>query len=128
MRKSKKVIFKGWDWSELGPALLNKTYSSYAKKYRDDEDCFKKDEVMLKDLREAMWAMMWEIADSRPEVRREGLKKIKAKLQHVRNFVKAVVECEKGGYRYSLIKGLYDTKDNYTFLSYTSLLLDSLWT
>ena len=125
-KKSKKVEFKGWDWSELGPVLLNRSYAYYSKLY---DDCFKCDETMLKDLREALSLMMWKVADSRKEVRAKGLKEIETKLNHIRNFVKAVAECEgEGGYRYSLVNGLYNTEDAYTFLCYTSILLESLWT
>ncbi len=125
-KKSKRIIFKGWDYTELVPVLLKKSVNSYHKKYKDSVTA---EYEIITELHLYISEMMNEIADSRSEVRAAGLKKIKVPLKNIRNFVKAVAESEKKcGCRYTLIKGLYDIEHDWTFLNYTMKLLDSLWT
>ena len=121
--KSKRIIFKGWDYTELLPVLLDKTTEQYEKEYEKDEDCFAADEAMVKDMKEAIFILMEEKEFSKSN------KIVNKKISYIRKFVKAVADCEKTcGYRYPLIKGLYDIEHDATFLKYTAYLIDSLWT
>ncbi|MFA5599551.1 MAG: hypothetical protein WDA06_03035 [Phenylobacterium sp.] len=125
-----KVEIKGWDWTELVPALLGKSYGYYYKKYNSEDNPETK---IIEDLRKVLNDMAWEIAESEaslyPEKRAKSLKKTEKKLKFVREFVAAVMDAEgKDGAGYNLLKGLRDTKHDWTFLKYTSILLDTLWT
>lgn len=133
MKKRKKSVkFKGWDWTELVPALLDKSTDSYYNEFKGEESeshLNKAEHEMLNDLQDFMYDMIDEITDSRPEVRKKGLEKIAVPLKYIRRFVLKVAECEElCGCRHTLIKGLYDIEDEWTFLSYTAKLLDCLWT
>jgi len=113
-KKTKKIEFDGYDWTELVEPLLGDEYA-------EEED----DEKLLKALRDYMSKMLGSIGGW-GSIEEEELKQ---SLQYVRDFVKSIYEHEeKHGCAASLIKGLYDIENDEIFIQYTIVLLDCLWT
>ena len=111
--------FRGWDWTEM-LRLWPET-----KKIKWPEstplNLFADEEAQATFIREKIASLQL------AEFNKKLTNKEKLKVQNIRNFVMTVAG-HKRHTSYPLYRGLAKIKDDETFLKYTAILLEGLWT